>query len=108
MATISDIGGRKRSSHAKLKASSQSERLHFGRNTLEWKEHFANLLVKAPVTNDQPVHQITDTELPVKKGIFSEGKLEAVLNKLKNKNAPGLHKVPPENMENMEFQRYPT
>ena len=102
MATISDIGGHKRSSHAKLKASSQSERLH------KWKEHFANLLVKAPVTNDQPVHQITDTELPVKKGIFSEGKLEAVLNKLKNKNAPGLDKVQPENMENMEFQRYPT
>ena len=47
--TVNEVTGRKRSTQAKLKASSQDERLQ------KWKEHFQNLLGKAPVIKDQPI-----------------------------------------------------
>ena len=87
---VNEVIGQKRSTQAKLKASSQDERLQ------KWKEHFQNLLGKAPVIKDQPIQQIIDNELPIKKGPFSEEELEAVLKKLKNKKAPGLDEIPPE------------
>ena len=59
--TVNEVTGRKRSTQAKLKASSQDERLQ------KWKEHFQNLLGKAPVIKDQPIQQIIDNELPIKR-----------------------------------------
>ena len=95
--TVNEVTGRKRSTQAKLKASSQDERLQ------KWKEHFQNLLGKAPVIKDQPIQQIIDNELPIKKGPFSEEELETVLKKLKNKKAPGLDEIPPEVWKTRRF-----
>ena len=49
--TVNEISGRKRSYKAKLKASDQEDRLH------KWKEHFQNLLGKAPNVLDRPDRQ---------------------------------------------------
>ena len=95
--TVNEVTGRKRSTQAKLEASSQDERLQ------KWKEHFQNLLGKAPVIKDQPIQQIIDNELPIKKGHFSEEELETVLKKLKNKKAPGLDEIPPEVWKTRSF-----
>ena len=94
---VNEVTGRKRSTQAKLKASSQDERLQ------KWKEHFQNLLGKAPVIKDQPIQQIIDNELPIKKRPFSEEELETVLKKLKNKKAPGLDEIPPEVWKTRRF-----
>ena len=95
--TVNEVTGRKRSMQAKLKASSQDKRLQ------KWKEHFQNLLGKAPVIKDQPIQQIIDNELPIKKGPFSEEELETVLKKLKNKKAPRLDEIPPEVWKTRRF-----
>ena len=95
--TVDKVTGRKRSTQAKLKASSQDERLQ------KRKERFQNLLGKAPVIKDQPIQQIIDNELPMKKGPFSEEELETVLKKLKNKKAPGLDEIPPEVWKTKSF-----
>ena len=95
--TVNEVTGRKRSTQAKLKASSQDERLQ------KWKEHFQNLLGKAPVIKDQPIQQIIDNELSIEKGPFSEEELETVLKKLKNKKAPGLDEIPPEVWKTRRF-----
>ena len=95
--TVNEVTGRKRSTQAKLKASTQDERLQ------KWKEHFQNLLGKAPVIKDQPIQQIIDNQLPIKKGPFSEEELETVQKKLKNKKAPGLDEIPPEVWKTRRF-----
>ena len=58
---------------------------------------------KALVIKDQPIQQIIDNELPIKKGPFSEEELETVLKKLKNKKAPGLDEIPPEVWKTRRF-----
>ena len=62
-----------------------------------------NLLRKAPGISRQHIQQIIDTELPIKKGPFSEDELGAVLNKLKNEKAPGLDEIPPEVWKTRSF-----
>ena len=87
---VNDVSDRKQSSKAKLKVSSQNDRLS------KWKDHFQNLLGRAPVISDQPIQPIISEELNIKKGPFSADELEVVLKKTKNRKAAGLDDIPPE------------
>ena len=86
---VNDVSDRKQSSKAKLKVSSQNDRLS------KWKDHFQNLLGRAPVISDQPIQPIISEELNIKKGPFSADELEVVLKKTKNRKAAGLDDIPP-------------
>ena len=72
---------RKSISRAKLKAASQEERIHW------WKEHFKNLLGKAPKVPDEPITKITNNQLDSKLGQFTQEELDVVLTKIKNRKA---------------------
>ena len=95
--TVNNICGRERTTQTKLKATSQEEKLQ------KWNKHFANLLGKAPVTNNLPIHRIVEAELPIKKGPFNEDELEEALRKLNNNKAVGLDGVPPEVWKTRSF-----
>jgi exonuclease III len=95
--TVNEVSGRKTSSKSKLKASSEQERL------FKWKEHFQNLLGKAPVVSDRPIETIIDHKLNIKLGNFTLNELTLVLKKLKKGKAAGLDDVPPEAWKMEEF-----
>ena len=72
---------------AKLKATSQQERIH------PWKQHFENLLGKlAKVTHEQ-ITKIISNQVDVKLGQFMQ-ELVSVLRKIKNRKQLGLMKHP--------------
>ena len=88
--TVNEITGRKKTTKAKIKASSQKDRIN------KWKNHFSNLLGKSPTVTDSTIEKIIDQELPIKTGQFEEQELDIVLKNLKNKKAAGLDEIPPE------------
>ena len=89
--TVNEITGRKRATKAKIKASSQEERLS------KWKNHFKSLLGSQPIVSDEPIIANPEQqELEIKTGPFNEVELKLVLKKLKNKKAAGLDNIPPE------------
>ena len=87
--TVNEVSGRKTTSKSKLKASIEQERISL------WKEHFRNLLGKAPVLSDSPVETIIDNKIYIKLGNFTLDELTPVLKKLKNGKAAGLVDLPP-------------
>ena len=97
--TINEISGRKGSSKAKLKAKDQSDRLK------KWKEHFENLLGNIPKIDDQPIQQIIDHELNIKKGDFSMDELEKALLKVSYGKACGLDNIPAEVWKTGDFNQ---
>ena len=88
--TINEVSGRKTSNKAKLKASSEQERLKL------WKEHFQSLLGSNTTDNDTQINQISERELDIKKGDFTLDELNIVLKNTKNKKACGLDNIPAE------------
>ena len=73
---------------AKLKATSQEEQIHL------WKEHFKNLLGKSPKVTDEAIMRIISNQLDIKLGHFTQGELDVVLRKIKNRKAVGLDEIP--------------
>ena len=65
-----------------MRASSEQEHLSL------CKEHFQNLIGKAPVLSDSPVETIIDHELNIKDGNFTFDELTTVLKRMKNRKAP--------------------
>ena len=83
-----EISGRKSTTTSKIRASSQEERLK------KWKDHFQDLLGKAPVVSDTPVRRIVNHELDIKCGNFTLDEVQKARKKCKdNKAAPD---IPPE------------
>ena len=94
---INEISGRKSSNKAKIKASSQNERLK------KWKDQFESLLGTEPSVSNTPIQIIIDKELNIKKGNFTGDELDKVLDKTKNNKGCGLDKVPPEVWKTKKF-----
>jgi len=88
--TVNEISGRKKTSRAKLKATSQQDRLN------KWKFHFQNLLGKPPTIKDHQIQPVIDYQLDIKLGNFSLEELNKALSKMQNGKAPGLDGIPPE------------
>ena len=66
----------KSTSRAKLKAAIQEERLQM------WKEYYKNLLGNSP--------KVTDNQLDIKVGQFTQEELNVVPRKIKSRKAAGL------------------
>ena len=90
------VSRRKSTAKAKLKATSQEERIHL------WKQHFDNLLGNSLKVTDKPITKIISNQLDIKLGQFTQ-KLDLVLRKIKNRKAAGLDKIPPEVWKTREF-----
>ena len=67
----------KSTARAKLKATSQEERIHL------WKQHFENLLGKPPKGTDEPIIIFFSNQLDIKLGLFRHDELDSELRKSK-------------------------
>ena len=81
---------RKDTAKAKLKATSQQERIHL------WKQHFENLLRNSLKVTHEPITRIISKQLDIKLGPFPQEEFNSVLRKIKNRKAAGLNEIPPE------------
>ena len=75
---------------AKLKAKNQQEQIKL------WKQHFDNLLGNPPKVTHEPITRIISKQLDIKLRPFTVEELWSALGKIKNRNAVGLHEIPPE------------
>ena len=88
---------RETTAKAKLKATSQQERIH------QWKQHFENLLGNPPKVTHEPVTRIISKQLDIKIGPFTQEELDSVLRKIKNRKAAELGEIPPEVSKTRQF-----
>ena len=88
---------RKSTVKAKLKATSQKERIH------PWKQYYENLLGKPPKVTHEPITKIISNQLDIKLGQFTQEELDSVQRKIKNRKAAGLDEIPPEVWKTREF-----
>lgn len=84
---VNEISGRKTTNRAKLRASSQDERLKL------WKQHFENLLGKPPSINEVVITPLFENELNIKKGAFTIDELCTVLKNTKSGKSCGLDNI---------------
>ena len=94
---ISKVSRRKSTAKAKLKATSQEERIQL------WKQHFGNLLGNPQKVTHEPITRIISKQLDIKLGQFTQEELDSVLRKIKNRKAAGLDEIPPEVRKTREF-----
>ena len=95
--TVNEVSRRKSTAKAKLKATSQEERIHL------WKQNFEDLLGKHPKLTDESITKIISYQLDIKLGRFTQEELDSVLRKIKNKKAAGLDEITPEVWKTREF-----
>ena len=88
---------RKSTAKAKLKATSQQDRIHL------WKQHFENLLGNPPEITQKPIMRIISKQVDIKLGPFTQEELLSVLRKIKNRKAAGLDEIPPEVWKTRKF-----
>ena len=88
---------KKSTAKAKLKATSQQERIHL------WKQHFKNLLGNPPKVTHEPVTRIISKQLDIKLGPFIQEELNSVLRKIKNRKIAGLDEILPEVWKTRQF-----
>ena len=78
---------RKSIAKAKLKATSQQERIQL------WKQRiYSETLRKLQWTNHENLSKTVDIKL----GPFTQEELDLILRKIKNRKVAGLHELPPE------------
>ena len=94
---INEVSRRKSTTKAKLKATSQQDRIHL------WKQHFENLLGNLPEVTHEPITRIISEQLDIKLGPFTQEELDSVLKKIKNRKAAGLDEIPPEVWKTRKF-----
>ena len=95
--TINEVSRRKSTVRAKLKATSQQERI------LLWKEHFKNLFGKPPKVTHDPVTRIISKQLHIKLGQFMQEELDSVQKRFRKRKAEGFNEIPPEVWKTWEF-----
>ena len=95
--TINEVGKRKSTAKAKLKAANQQERIKL------WKQHFENLLANPPNVTQEPITRIISKQLDIELGLFTKEELDSVLRKIKNRKAAGLDEIPPEVWKTRQF-----
>ena len=94
---INEVSRRKGTAKAKLKATSQQERIHL------WKQHFENLLRNPPKVTHEPITRIISKQLDLKLGPFTQEEPNSVLRKIKNRKAARLDEIPPEVWNTRQF-----
>ena len=95
--TVNKVSRRKSTPKAKLKATSQEERIQL------WKQHFKNLLGSPPKVTHGPIARIICKQLDIKLGQFTQEELDSVLRKIKNRKAVGHDEIPPEVWKTKQF-----
>ena len=95
--TINKVSRRKSTVKAKLKATSQQDRIHLR------KQHFENLLGNPPKVTHEPITRIISEQLDIKLGPFTQEELDSVLGKIKNRKAAGLDEISPEVWKTRQF-----
>ena len=93
--TVNEVSRRKSTAKAKLKTTSQEERIQL------WKQHFENLLGKPPKIAHEPITKIIK-QLDINLGQFTQ-ELDSVLRKISNRKAAGHDEIPPEVWKTREF-----
>ena len=88
---------RKSTAKAKLKATSQEERIQL------WKQHFENLFRASLKVTHEPITRIIIKQLDIKLEQFMQEELDSVIRKIKNRKAGGLDEIPPEVWKTREF-----
>ena len=91
------VSRRKSTAKAKLKTTSQKERIQL------WKQHFENLLGNPPKVTNEPITRIISKQLGIKLGQFTQEELDPVLRKIRNRKAAGLDEMPLEVWKTKEF-----
>ena len=94
---INEVSRRKSTAKAKLKATSQQDRIHLS------KQHFKNLLGNPMKVTHEPITRIISKQLDIKLGLFTQEDLDSVLRKIKNRKAAGLDEIPPEVWKTWQF-----
>ena len=95
--TVNKVSRRKCTAKAKLKATSQEERIQL------WKQHFENLLRNPPKVTHETITRIISKQLDIKLGQVTPEELDSVLRKIKNRKAAGLDEMPLEVWKTREF-----
>ena len=96
--TVNEISGRKSANTAKLKASSEEERLKL------WKKHFEDLLGTPPKIKDTPITPVVSTLLNIKTGRFEMKELIKAQKQVQYGKSCGLDDIPPEVWKNEEIR----
>ena len=78
---IDEVIERKSTAKAKLKATSQQDRIHLR------SQHFENLLGNSPEVTHEPITRIINKQLDIKLRPFIQEELDSVLRKIKNSNS---------------------
>ena len=94
---VNEVNRRKSTAKAKLKASSQQERIEL------WKQHYENLLGNLPKVTHEPITAIISKQLDIKLGQFMQEELVSVLRKIENRKVAGLDEIPPELLKTRQF-----
>ena len=94
---INKVSRRKSTVKAKLKATSQQDRIHL------WKQHFENLLRNPLKVTQEPILRIISKQLDIKLRPFTLEELHSVLRKIKNRKVAGLNEIPPEIWKTRKF-----
>ena len=85
---INEVSRRKGTAKAKLKATSQQDRIHL------WKQHLKILLRNLSEVTHEPIMRIVSKQLDIKLGLFTQEELESVLKKIKIERQQVLMKYP--------------
>ena len=96
--TVNEISGRRSANTAKLKATSEEERLKL------WKKHFQDLLGSSPKIKESTITPVVATVLNIKTGLFEMRELVKAQKQVRNGKANGLDNIPPEVWKHEEIR----
>ena len=94
---VNKVSRRQSTAKAKLKASSQQERIQL------WKQYFENLLGNPSKFTLEPITRIFSKQLDIKLRQFMEEELDSVLRRIRNRKAAGLDEIPSEVWKTRQF-----
>ena len=84
---INEVSRRKSTAKAKLKVTSQQNRIH------PWKQHFDNLLGKPTKVTHEPMTRIICKQFDIKLRPFTQEELDLVLRNIFNRKAVGVDEI---------------
>ena len=95
--TENEVSRRRSIGKAKLKATSQEERIYL------LKQHFENLQVKPPKVTHKPITKNISYQSSIKLRQFRQEELNSVLRKIQKRKAAGLDEILPDVWKTREF-----
>ena len=97
---VNEVSGRKNSCRSKIKGKNNEERVKL------WQKHFQDLLGKPTKINEneEEISQIVNSELDIKKGLFTPDEIIIAVRSIQHGKAVGLDEIPAEVWKLGEFQ----